>query len=193
MSEGTTAAASDVSTADAVAGDGGQLVALVVMAPLRAGGEQAARAALASLPDGRASPFARIGSTHFCRLLVVPALLDGDGEPAGDGRAYLLFTADFDGPLAQWAETVAREIGADLDRVLEHCEGYPGSGELRAFLDFISEHRVPVGFSVLSYRAGVGRIRASLALRRELREFAIASQGLAPAELRSAWRERFAR
>jgi hypothetical protein len=161
------------------------------MAPLRPGSERAALAALASLPVGPASPFARVSSTHFCRLLLVPALLDGDGEPVDGGRSYLLFTADFDGPLTEWAATVARAVGAELDRVLELCEGYPGSGDARAFLEFIERHRVPVGFSVLSHTASVARVRESLALSRALREFAFASQGLAPAELRRAWRERF--
>jgi hypothetical protein len=169
----------------------GAPTALVVMAPLRAGCEGTALAALASMPDGPASPFARVGSTHFCRFLLVAALLDGDGEPAEPGRAYMLFMADFDGSLAEWAAAVAGEIGSDVDRVLELCEGYPGSRERRAFLEFIEEHRVPVGFSVRSHAASVAQVRESLRLRRAIREFAVASQGLAPSELRSAWRERF--
>ncbi len=168
-----------------------QPVALVVMAPLRQGHDEELLAVLAALPTGPGSPFARVASTHFCRWLLVPALLGGDGEPVEPGQAYLLFTADFDGSLEEWSAVVAERIGADVDRVFEHCEGYPGSREGRAFLDFISEHRIEVGFSVVSYRATVAAIRQSLELRRRLRELAIASQGLGPSELRSAWKERF--
>jgi len=165
--------------------------ALVVMAPLRKGRDEELLAVLAAMPTGPASPFARVASTHFCRWLLVPALLDGDGEPAEPGQAYLLFSADFDGPLEAWSAAVAEQIGADVDRVFDHCEGYPGSHDRRAFLDFISAYRIAAGFSVVCYRGTVAAVRESLELRRALREFAAASQGLEPSELRSAWKERF--
>lgn len=168
-----------------------QAQALVVMAPLRAGQEDALRGTLAALPSGPDSPFSRVASTHFCRWVLVEALLDGNGEPAEPARSYLLFSADFDGSLEDWANAVAQEIGAEVDAVLEHCEGYPGSRDARAFLDFLGEHRIAVGFSVISYRSTVAAIRESLELRRELRDFAATSQGLGASELRRAWGERF--
>jgi hypothetical protein len=161
------------------------------MAPLREGDGSEVLSTLAAMPNGPESPFARVVSTHFVRWLVVPALLGGDGEPAEPPQAYLLFSADFDGPLEDWVAAVTDRIGADVDRVFEHCRGYPGSGDGRAFLRFISEHRIEVGFSVISYRATVAAIRESLELRRELREFAAASRGLGPSDLRRAWKERF--
>jgi hypothetical protein len=161
------------------------------MAPLREGREAEVLSTLAAMPNGPDSPFARVVSTHFVRWLLVPALLGGDGEPAEPSQAYLLFSADFDGPLEDWAAAVAEGMGSDVDRVFEHCDGYPGSRERRAFLGFISEHRIHVGFSVISYRATVAAICESLELRRALREFAADSRGLGPGELRRAWKERF--
>lgn len=169
-----------------------QPTALIVMAPVRGGAEQSVLALLAALPSGPDSPFARVRTTHFARVLLIPALSDEHGEPVSPAQAYLLFTADFDGPLEQWAATAAREIGADLDRVFEHCERYPGSRDPSAFLHFIDEHRVAAGFSIIAYRASVAAVRESLELARELRGFAVASQGLGASELASAWRERFA-
>ncbi len=160
------------------------------MAPLRPHAEEEVRAALATLPVGPESPFGRVASTHFARLLLVGALLGGDGEPAEPAQSYLLFTADFDGSLEDWCSAVAEGIGAEVESVFKHCDGYLGR-EQGAFLDFINAYRIDVGFSVHSYRATVATIRESLELRRALREFAVASQGLAPGELRSAWRERF--
>lgn len=168
-----------------------QPVALVLMAPLREGRDEEVLAALAAMPTGVNSPFARVASTHFARWLLVPALLGGDGEPTEPAQEYLLFSADFDGSLEDWTTTVATRIGADVDRIFDHCEGYSRSGDPKAFLDFISEHRIDAGFSVVSYRATVAAIRESLELQRALREFAVASQGLGPSELHSAWKGRF--
>jgi hypothetical protein len=165
--------------------------ALIVMAPLRAASEQTVLAVLAAMPAGADSPFARVSSTHFARWLLIGALPGAEGEPTEPAQAYLLFTADFDGSVEQWVAAVATTIGADVDRVFEHCENYPGSREPTAFLGFINEHRIDAGFSIVAYRATVAAVHESLELRRALREFAVASQGLEPGELRIAWTERF--
>jgi hypothetical protein len=163
------------------------------MAPVQAGRDEDLLATLDAMPTGACSPFARVASTHFARWLLIGALLGGDGEPVEPAQAYLLFTADFDGPLEGWAAMVASRIGPDVDRVFDHCHGYRGSGEERTFLDFIREHRVDVGFSIVAHDATVAEVRASLELKRSLREFAVASQGLEASALRSAWTERFGR
>ncbi len=164
---------------------------LVVLAPIKEGGDEALLATLAAIPTGPRSPFACVGSTHFARWLLIAALLDANGEPAEAGQAYLLFTADFDGSLESWTAAVASAIGPDVDRVFDHCHGYLGSSDASVFLGFMLEHRIDAGFSIVSYRATVAAIRESLELRHALREFASASQGLEPRELRSAWKERF--
>ena len=161
------------------------------MAPVRGGAEDSVLAVLAAMDTGPDSPFARVCTTHFARLLLIPVLRDAHGEPASPAQAYLLLTADFDGTLEQWAAAVATEMGADLDRVFEHCERYPGSRDSAAFLHFINEHRIEAGFSIVAYRASVPAVRESLELQRALRNFAVASQGLGASELASAWRERF--
>lgn len=166
---------------------------LIVVAPVLQGHEQNLEDAIAHLPEGDGSPFARIDWTHFARMSLIPALLDGDGEPAGPPQAYLLFGADFDGSVARWSAAVADRIGAELDGVLRHCEGYPGTSDPPAFLGYLREYRVPVGFSIVSYKATVKTIRESLELRRRLRDFAVESQHLYPNQLRSAWKQRVQR
>lgn len=166
--------------------------ALVVMAPVREGRQDQLNAALEAMGRGRDSPFARVGSTHFARFVLVPALLDGDGEPVGPERSYLLFSADFDGWRWRWTRAVAKRIGRELDLILGHCEGYSGSGDARKFQAFLRRYSVGVGFSVISYRATVAAIRSSLDLQRELREFAAGARDLTPRELQGEWRRRFA-
>jgi hypothetical protein len=165
--------------------------ALIVMAPVRRAAEDAVLAVLAATPTGPDSPFARVCTTHFARLMLIGALTDADGEPVSPAQAYLLLTAEIDGSLEQWAAAVATEMGAEIDRVFEHCERYPGSCDPSGFLDFINEHRIEAGFSIVAYRASVAAVRDSLELQRALREFAVASQGLGASALASAWRERF--
>ncbi len=173
--------------------DSEQPTALVMMVPVKEGHEEALLATLAAMATGAQSPFALLQSTHFARWLVIGALLDGNGEPAEPEQAYLLFTCDFDGSLESWAQAAASQIGPTLDRVFDHCLGYRGSGDAGTLLRFIGEHRVDVGFSIISYRATVSAIRESLALRHELRVFAAASDGLSAGELHSAWQQRFGR
>jgi len=165
--------------------------ALIIVVPVKEARDEELLATLSAIPTGPDSPFASVESTHFARWVLIGALLGGDGEPVEPDQAYLLFTADFDGSLEGWVVTILDRMGPTIDRVFDHCRGYPGGGDRLAFLGFIREHRVDAGFSVISYRGTVATIRESLALRRELREFAVNSQGLPPKELRSAWKERF--
>jgi hypothetical protein len=168
------------------------LSTLIVMAPVRQRHADDLLAAIAALRTGEQSPFARIESTHFARFALIPALLDGDGEPAEFAQSYLLFSADFDGRLENWSAAVASRAPEAVDSVLGHCEGYPGTRDPRALLAFLKDHRVPTGFSIVSYHATVETIRRSLELRRSMREFAVLSQQLYPSELRGAWKRRFA-
>jgi hypothetical protein len=164
-------------------------LALVVLLPLRAGRGEALLGALASTP---ADAFAPVATTHFARWVHIPALLGPDGTPVAPPQQYLLFTAELDGALDDWAQDVCSTIGPTVDRIFEHCDGYPGSTDRAAFTAFLEHHRVAAGFSIVAYSATVAEVRDSLELQRQLREFAIESQLSGPAELRARWLERFA-
>jgi hypothetical protein len=164
---------------------------LTVLAPVRDGELDHLRDVVSLMPKGAQSPFARVASTHFARFVIVPSLLDGDGEPVGQ-RSYLLFTADFDGATERWMEEIAQLSGDELDDALEHCDGYPGSRDAAAFRAYLRRHDVGAGFSVISYAATVERIRSSLTRQRELRALAERAGALSAGELQSEWRSRFA-
>lgn len=167
--------------------------ALIVLAPVRDGQTGDLLETLAALPKGHASPFGRVPGTHFGRCVLIGALLDGDEQPIEDGRAYLLLSADFDGDSESWLSDAAQRIGPELDRILGHCEGYRADGAARTLIDYVNTYSVRAGFSVRSYNASVAAILEGLELQRALRRFAVEAQGLAPAALRGAWIERFAR
>lgn len=139
----------------------------------------AARAALARLPGGAASPFARLGGTHFARLVVLDVL----PVPA------VLLAAEIDGDARRWVGRLSERAGRELDCVFEHCDAYPGSADAGPLWRYFAARRCRAGFSILSYGdASVPEIEAALALRSRLREFAERAAALDQAALREQWR-----
>jgi hypothetical protein len=162
--------------------------ALVVLARVRTGEADAARAAIAEHWPAAASPFAHVAGTHLARLQVLtpPARrLRGRRRTPAE---HVLLAADADAPAAAWLERLRTAAAGPLDAVLGHCAFYPGAREPAAFARWIAANRLEVGFSVLgSPGATSADIRAALGLREEVAAFAERTQGLDPAALRAAW------
>lgn len=166
--------------------------ALAVLAPVKAGGEQRLLAALEALGDGGQGPFAAVAGTHFGRFAFVPALTDPRGNPLPSQGSFLLLCADFDTPPEEWAATLCNRAGAQLDSVMDHCEGFPGSRNPAGVADYLARHNAAPGFTVAGYpRVRVEEVRETLRLRLALRELAARAQAarLQGAALREAWRE----
>jgi hypothetical protein len=154
--------------------------AIVVLAPLRAGEADAARAAIAAL-DG---PFARVPGTHLARLQV---LRPPPRRFRGRTRHYLLLAADHDGPVEPWLAAAARE----LEPVLAHCAFFPGADDAAEVVRWARARELKVGFSVVgSPHATVEEVGEALALRERLARFAAETAGLDDAALHAAWRAR---
>jgi hypothetical protein len=150
---------------------------IVVLAPLRAGEEDAARAAIAALDE----PFARVPGTHLARLQV---LRPPPRRFRGRTRHYLLLAADHDGPVEPWLVAAARE----LESVLAHCAFWPSAADAVAVVRWARAREVRVGFSVVgSPRATVEQVGKALALRERLARFAAETSGLDDAALHAAW------
>jgi hypothetical protein len=144
--------------------------AFILLAPLRGGEADAARAAIAALDE----PFARVPGTHLARVQV----LDG---------VELLVAADYDGEREPWLEAAARE----LEPVLAHCAAWPGTEERAQLLRWAGERELAAGFSVVGApRATVEEIGAALALRERLARFAAETDGFDDEALHAAWRAR---
>jgi hypothetical protein len=166
----------------------GATEALVVLARVRAGEADAARAAIAARwPPGSASPFAAVPGTHLGRLQVLRA-------PARRGargtREHVLLAVDADAPVREWLERFRVAAADELDAVLGHCAFYPGASGAAAFGRWVEANRLPVGFSVIgSPDATLAEVTDALVLRSSLGAFAERTQSMDPAALRAAWRE----
>jgi hypothetical protein len=152
----------------------GQSRALTVLTPVK--DEAALRAVLARLPEGGASPFARLPGTHFGRCVVLPG-------------PQLLFSATHDRG-DDYLEQIAEQMPAEADEIWGNCEGYPGAADRKAFIRYLDEHRVTTNLFVSAYpEATLAEVRQGLDLRQRLGDFAPRAQLLSPEELQAAFRE----
>jgi len=159
--------------------------ALVLLARVRAGEADAARAAIEAHWPANASPFAAVPGTHLGRLQVLtPPARRGRRGP----REHVLLAVDVDAPLEPWLERFRVAAAAPLDAVLRHCAFYPGTANAAAFGRFVAANRLTVGFSVIgSPDATLAEVGAALDLRDEIGAFAERTQRMDPAALRAAW------
>jgi hypothetical protein len=153
---------------------------IVVLAPLRAGEADAARAAIAALDQ----PFARVPGTHLARVQV---LHPPPRRFRGRTHHYLLLAADHDGPPEPWLAAAARE----LEPALAHCAFWPGAHDPAEVVRWARARELRVGFSVVgSPHATVQEVGEALALRARLSAFAARTAGLDDRALHAAWEAR---
>jgi hypothetical protein len=144
--------------------------AFILLAQLRGGEAEAARASIRALGQ----PFARVPGTHLARLQVLE-------------DRHLLMAVDHDGALEPWLLAAARE----LDGVLAHCAFWPGADNLAEVVTWARDRSLPAGFSVVgSPHATVEEVGEALALRERLARFAAETEGLDDAALHAAWKAR---
>lgn len=123
---------------------------LTILSPIRNNGSRAAaqdlvlRQYLAKLSNGEDSPFAKVPGTHFVRLVVMDDVVFV-GYPARDEHLksqYLICTADFDGALDPYLQSLARTIPAVLDDIWNHCAGYPGAKDPGKFAEYMKKCQI---------------------------------------------------
>jgi hypothetical protein len=142
--------------------------ALILLAQLRGGEADAARAAIAELDE----PFRAVPGTHLARVQVLE-------------DRQLLLAADYDGPLEPWLIAAASQ----LDSVLSHCAFWPGADKQAEVVEWARERSFPAGFSVVGAPyATVEEIGDALSLRERLARFAAESEGLDDQALHAAWK-----
>ena len=154
-------------------------VALTLVAPIAGGRHEALAAAIDALPTGAQSPFATIPGLHVGRLSIIDRLVNPGGQKLGP---YLLLTADADEPEDGAIAAVGRAFGT----VLQACEGCPDPRENRAFATWVHEHRVRDGWTIMPYaERTLPEVRAALALRERVGEFATRAEAMDRATLRA--------
>jgi hypothetical protein len=172
----------------------GQAYALTVLTPILEGCESSLTRHLDGLQSGPGSPLARVPGTHFARWVVIGDVVwEGPGQRRDHlelGR--LLFTSNFDGPVEPYLQALRTGLGEVADQIWGHCSGYPGCADAAAFARYLRAHQVESSlfFSAYGDRT-VQDVTRSLAVRRRVIEFALASQGLPAAELQASFRARF--
>jgi hypothetical protein len=168
--------------------DGINRAGLAALLPVRDGKDVELQARLEALSARTPSPFARIGSTHFARLVLVEELPGRNGDPLPDVPPCLLFAAEFDIPVDGYLEALCTLLPAEADAVFGTCAGYPGVNAPPLFAAWVKRNRVRAGFSLHGNpEARVGRVVDSLRLRERIIEFALDTRALDPASLKQAW------
>ena len=153
----------------------------------------AIREYLARMPNGPASPLAKVESTHFARWVVMddvtylgrPAKLDNLKS------RYLMFTSNFYGGLEAYLESLAREMPDVVEALWSHCAGYSG---LSNFSAYIAKCQIETTFYFADVNdKTVPEILKALQLQGGLAAFIEESQGTPPEALKASFEAFFRR
>jgi hypothetical protein len=171
----------------------GQAYALTVLTPILDGHAAELTAHLDALPEGDASPLARVPGTHLGRWVVIDQVkYMGHGQRHRDSltAARLLFTSNFDGELDPYLEALQTGLGEDADAVWGHCRGYPGRGA--GFAPWIKAHQLEAALFFAAYGGHtLEQVRANLDKRSRAIAFALDAQGLEDETLKARFLEAF--
>lgn len=163
----------------------GVAYSLTVIAPVVAGREDEARAALEALPPDFLT---RLENLHFSRIHVVSDLVfQGPQQRHRDHlrASHLIFTSTFDGEREPYLEALRPIAGTWW----QYCVGYPGDD----FARWVREHQLDSSlFASAHPEATVPGVLESLALRERIVDFAVEARGLPAADLQRRFREAFA-
>jgi hypothetical protein len=169
----------------------GQMYALTVMTPIVATQLSVLQDTLTKLPQP--SPFARLSATHFARLVIIPNRHE-NGQPAVETLPsfQLLFSATFDGELSGYLDALCSELANEAQAIWSCCEGAPAPAAGAPLKAYLEHNQVQTGLFFSAYPdATVADVVQALDMREAMIDLAIASQGMAPDDLRQAFRERF--
>jgi hypothetical protein len=172
----------------------GSAYALTTFARVLDGRADELEAYLAKLPTGAESPFARIDALHIARVQLFRALVhQGPKQKHTDTlrHAHLVFTSTIDGDLDPYLDELAERV-PECDEWWGRCVGYPGRSDRAAFRAYVRACQAPPGlFQSAMPRATVAEVRAALALREQVIDFAVEAQGLDAATLQERFRATF--
>ncbi len=141
---------------------------------------------LAGLPTGERSPFAIAPGTHLARLVVMDDVIYV-GMPACEEHLkskYLVFESNCDGDLDGYLRGLAAKVPEELDAIWSHCVGYPGAGNVAAFIDYMKACQIDTTFyfAAINDKSLPETLRA-LQTQRAVADFVEGHQGLDAAEL----------
>jgi hypothetical protein len=139
---------------------------------------------LATLPTDERSPFATAPGTHMARLVVMDDVIYV-GMPACEEHLkskYLIFETNCDADIDVYFSGLAKSIPEHLDAVWSHCAGYPGVGDLTAFLSYMKACQLETTFffAAVNDKSVTDTLKA-LQTQRAVADFIATHQGMEPA------------
>ena len=173
----------------------GQAYGLTMFSAITPGQSPALAAYLDTWRDGQASPLARIRQLHCSRVHILDELVyQGEPQiPEPLNSSYLIFTASFDGGLAEFLDDLIAEMPAEADAMWGHCVGYPGTADDTAFKAWIRHNQIDNHYFLGHYPwATVRDVRQGLEQREQVATFAAKAQKMDdPAALQKAFLAEF--
>ncbi|HUD13661.1 MAG TPA: hypothetical protein VMQ56_08405 [Terracidiphilus sp.] len=147
---------------------------------------------LATLPTGEESPFALAPGTHLARLVVMDDVIFV-GAPAIEEHLqskYLVFESNCDGDLDGYLTGLAAAAPQHLDAVWNHCVGYPGAANPKAFVDYMKGCQIETTFFFAAVNdKSVTETLCALQTQRAVADFIAGHQGIEPARLQAEFAE----
>jgi hypothetical protein len=171
----------------------GGVYALTTFASILPGHKDELQAYLDAMPEGEASPLARLSQLHLSRIHIFEELVAQPGHEAEKLDApQLVFTSSFDGELDRYCDDICEKV-PEADEWWGHCVGYPGRADKDAFRAYIRAHKIDTQLFANAYHgATVQDVKSALALRDRLFDFAADNQGVDAATLQQRFRSAFA-
>ncbi len=130
-------------------------------------------------------PFEKFENVHFARWFLVPATVI-KGEKV---QPSVMYTANIDGSATDHLNAMADQIPEVLDRILNHCVGYPdkGSRTPQSRISFLDTHRISTqAFYIGAPKRTVQQIHQEAALQSAVRTFFDGEEGAAVHSPRAA-------
>ena len=147
---------------------------------------------LSQLPRDHRSPFAQLSSTYLARLVVMDDVVFV-GLPACEEHPksrYLVFETNFDGDLDTYLRRMATETSEFVENVWKHCAGFPGTGDVNAFIAYMKKCQIETTFFFADVNdRTVETTLDALKTQAALAHFMEKHQGLPAAELQRAFGE----
>jgi hypothetical protein len=179
-----------------MANQSGSVYGLTILSPIKddqnseVSPNLALRIYLAKLPRHRNSPFAKVSSTHFVRLVVMDDVVYV-GMPACEEHLkskYLVFESNFDGDLDTYLERMAVEIPETVDAVWKHCVSFPGVADVAAFKAYMKKCQIETTFFFADVNdKTVQQTLRALQTQSAVTAFIVKHQGAPPNVLQAAF------
>jgi hypothetical protein len=172
----------------------GQAYGFQAMTPIMPGEEDALRAYLEGM-HATGSPLAKLPRVHMGRFVIIE---DFHNDPSWGQKEehldlqYLVFTTNHDGDLDTFLDELCEQLAAEAPDIWGHCVGCPDAPEGAALKKYLKHNQIDCGFFYAAYGDATARdVKAALAQRDQVIDFATRAQGMAAAELQQAFLAEF--